>query len=167
MFLVFWLKYILCVCVLSSSVLSDSWWLKSSLPSSSVHGILQVRILEWVAMPFSRGISPIQGSNQVTDIAGRFFTIWATRKALSRPQTNCNSSYWLLRSLHGFNLQGQFYGPALSCKVGSACICYDLDTENSTQSRLRGKRHFFLAHILEKSREGLNSAVAVFMAETT
>ena len=34
-----------------------------SLPGSSVHGILQARILEWVAMSFSRGIVPIQGSN--------------------------------------------------------------------------------------------------------
>ena len=34
-----------------------------SPPGSSVHGILQARILEWVAMPFSRGIFPTQGSN--------------------------------------------------------------------------------------------------------
>ena len=35
-----------------------------SLPGSSVHGILQVRILEWVAVPFLQGISPFQGLNQ-------------------------------------------------------------------------------------------------------
>ena len=34
-----------------------------SLPDSSVHGILQARILEWVATPSSRGIFPTQGSN--------------------------------------------------------------------------------------------------------
>ena len=34
-----------------------------SLPGSSVHGILQARILDWVAVPFSRGIFPTQGSN--------------------------------------------------------------------------------------------------------
>jgi len=34
-----------------------------SPPGSSVHGILQARILEWVAVPFSRGIFPTQGSN--------------------------------------------------------------------------------------------------------
>ena len=33
------------------------------LPGSSVHGILQTKILEWVAIPFSRGIFPTQGSN--------------------------------------------------------------------------------------------------------
>ena len=34
-----------------------------SHPGSSIHGILQARILEWVAIPFSRGIFPTQGSN--------------------------------------------------------------------------------------------------------
>ena len=34
-----------------------------SLPGSSIHGILQARVLEWVAISFSRGIFPTQGSN--------------------------------------------------------------------------------------------------------
>ena len=34
-----------------------------SPPGSSVHGVLQVRILEWIAIPFSRGIFPMQGLN--------------------------------------------------------------------------------------------------------
>ena len=46
-------------------------------------GILQARILEWVAMPFSRGSSQPRDQTQVTHIAGGFFTIWATREALS------------------------------------------------------------------------------------
>jgi len=45
-----------------------------------VHGILQARILEWVAFPFSKGIFPTQGSNPVSHIAGGFFTSWATSK---------------------------------------------------------------------------------------
>ena len=52
-----------------------------SQPGSSVHGILQARILEWVGIPFSRGSSQPRGGTQVSYIAGRFFTIWATRKA--------------------------------------------------------------------------------------
>ena len=44
-----------------------------SLPGSSVHGILQSRILEWVAMPFSRGSSGPRDWIQVSHIAGRFF----------------------------------------------------------------------------------------------
>ena len=52
-----------------------------SLPGFSVHGILQVRILEWVAIPFSRGSSPNRDRTQVSHIAGRFFTVRATREA--------------------------------------------------------------------------------------
>ena len=49
-----------------------------SAPGSSVHGIPQARILEWVAMPFSRGSSQPKDQTWVSCIAGRFFTIWAT-----------------------------------------------------------------------------------------
>ena len=54
-----------------------------SLPGSSVHGILQARILEWVAMPFSRGSSRPRDWTWVSCIAGRFFTDWAMREALN------------------------------------------------------------------------------------
>ena len=52
-----------------------------SLSGSSVHGILQRRILRWVAIPFSRVSSWPRGWTQISCIAGRFFTIWATREA--------------------------------------------------------------------------------------
>ena len=48
------------------------------LPGSSVPGILQARILNWVAVPFSRGSSQPMDQTQVFHITGRFFTIWAT-----------------------------------------------------------------------------------------
>ena len=44
--------------------------------------ILQARILEWVAVPFSRGSSQPRGWTRVSRIAGGFFTNWATREAL-------------------------------------------------------------------------------------
>ena len=53
-----------------------------SPPGSSVHGILQARILEWVAIPFSRGSSWSRDWPQVSHIAGGFFTIWATRETI-------------------------------------------------------------------------------------
>ena len=53
-----------------------------SLPGSSVHGILQARILEWVAVPFPRGSFQLRDWTQVSCLAGRFFTIWPTREAL-------------------------------------------------------------------------------------
>ena len=46
------------------------------------HGILQARILEWLAYPFSRGSSPPRNWTRVFCIAGGFFTSWATREAL-------------------------------------------------------------------------------------
>ena len=53
-----------------------------SPPASSIHGILQARIMEWVAIPFSRGSSQPRDQTQVSHMAGRFFIIWATREAL-------------------------------------------------------------------------------------
>ena len=54
-----------------------------SLPSSSVHGILQARILQWVAILFSRGSSWSRDQTQVSSTASRFFTIWTTGEALT------------------------------------------------------------------------------------
>ena len=52
-----------------------------SPPGSSVRGILQARILEWVAISFSRGSSRPRDWAQVSCIAGRRFNLWATREA--------------------------------------------------------------------------------------
>ena len=52
-----------------------------SPPGSSVHGILQARVLEWIVIPFFRRSSPPRDQSQVSCIAGRFFAIWATREA--------------------------------------------------------------------------------------
>ena len=53
-----------------------------SPPGFSIQGILQARIREWVAISFSRGIFPTQGSKRFSHTAGRLFTVWATREAL-------------------------------------------------------------------------------------
>ena len=50
----------------------------------TVYGILQARILEWVAFPFSRGSSQTRDQTQVSCIAGRFFTSWATKNCKLR-----------------------------------------------------------------------------------
>ena len=59
-----------------------------TLPGSSVHGLLQARILlqarEWVAIPFFRGSSRSRDWTLVSCIAGRFFTVWATRYFMSQ-----------------------------------------------------------------------------------
>ena len=50
-----------------------------SLPGSSIHGIFQARVLEWVAISFSRGSSQPRDQSRVFCIAGRRFTVLATR----------------------------------------------------------------------------------------
>ena len=64
------------------------------LPGSSVHGILQTRILEWVANPFSTGSSPPRVRTHVSCIAGRFFTA----EPPGKPQwfIYCYILYWNL-----------------------------------------------------------------------
>ena len=65
----------MCVCVLRLSrvqLFATPWTVAHQAPLSL--GILQARILEWVAMPSSRGSSQPRDGIQVSCIAGRFFT---------------------------------------------------------------------------------------------
>ena len=90
------------VCVLSyfSRVqLFTAPWTIYSPPGSSVHGILQARILEWVAITNSRGSSKLRDWTWVSCIAGGFITNWATREGfVSQVNNICNSrllrTYW-------------------------------------------------------------------------
>ena len=75
--------FILSLCVLvaqSSPTLCDP--MDYSLPGFSVHGILQAGVLEWIAIPFSRGTSKPRDQTLVPCIVDRFFTIWATGKSI-------------------------------------------------------------------------------------
>ena len=54
-----------------------------SLPGSSVHGILQARMLEWVAIPFSKGYSHPRDQIGISHIAGGFLTT----ESLGKPKT--------------------------------------------------------------------------------
>ena len=58
------------------------------LPGSSVHGILQARILEWVAISFFRESSRPRDQTPVSSTAGRFFTNWAMREAQSESESH-------------------------------------------------------------------------------
>ena len=64
-----------------------------SLSGSSIHGILQARILEWVAISFSRGSSQPRDQTRVSRTAGRCFTVWATRY--------CHAAWQKLYMYHG------------------------------------------------------------------
>ena len=68
--------------LVAQSCLTLCYPMGCSLPGSSVHGIPQGRILEWVAILFSRGSSWLRDWIWVSRIAGRFFTVWAVGEAL-------------------------------------------------------------------------------------
>ena len=91
-----------------------------SPPGSSIHGILQARVLEWVAIPFSRGSSQPRDRTGVSCIAGRFFTSLATGK----PQ---NTGVGSLSFLQGIFPTQELNQGLLHCRQ----ILYQLSYEGS------------------------------------
>ena len=79
-----------------------------SPPGSSVHRVLQARILQWLAMPFSRRSSWPLGRIWVSCIAGRFFTIWATKEPLFLVWVTLNSFFSLTFPLHTWTASNSF-----------------------------------------------------------
>ena len=76
-FYLLFLRHNLVLVIQSCLTLHDT--MDCSLAGSSVHGILQARIVEWIAISFSRG-SRLRDQTWVSHIRGIFFTIWATRE---------------------------------------------------------------------------------------
>ena len=88
-----------------------------SLPGSSIHEIFQARVLEWVAISFSRGSSQPSDWTQVSHIAGRCFTIWGrcfttreahkesdmTKQLSTAPQTYLHVVFWMYKIPSQFN----------------------------------------------------------------
>ena len=70
--------------------------LDCSPPGSSVHGILLARILGWIAMPSSKISSWPRDWTWVSCIAGRLFTVWATREAVVAQMVNPILYYTIL-----------------------------------------------------------------------
>ena len=79
-----------------------------SLPGSSLHGILQARVLEWGAISFSRGSSQPRDQTQVSRILGRCFNLWATREAPIYI-LDANNSCWLRKREKGREESGLFF----------------------------------------------------------
>ena len=87
-------------------------WTVCSPPDSSVHGTLQARILEWVAISFHRRSSRPRDQTLVSFTASRFFTVWTTREAPNLNnfnqvwvQLNMNSDVWLEITLGCWSLR--------------------------------------------------------------
>ena len=105
-------SFTLSVCVLVTQLcltLCDP--MDCSLPSPSVHGILQARILEWVAMLFSLGSSRPRDQTCVSCMAGRFFTL------LSHQGSPFTFSSMLLCAHQVFNKQSVDKVPFLECYI--------------------------------------------------
>ena len=74
-----------------------------SLPGSCDHGLLQARVVDWIAISFSRRSSQPRDQTQVFHIAGRCFIIWATRKAILYIEFPKDSNRKLLELISEFS----------------------------------------------------------------
>ena len=85
-----------------------------SLSGSFAHGIRQARILECIAIPLSRGSSQPRDQTRVVCIAGRFFTVWASREAPLQIKCGWNvmNSVWPLMTAKDY-----------LCVCLHACVC--------------------------------------------
>ena len=98
-------------------------------------GILQASILEWVAMPSSRGSSQQSDRTQVSHIAGWFFSVWATREAA---QEYCD--FTLTFHFHALEKETPVFLPGESQGRGSLAGCRlrgrtESDTTDATQQQ--------------------------------
>ena len=65
-----------------------------SRSGSSIHRIFQARVLEWIAISFSRGSSRPRNQTQVSHIAGRRFTVWCWQKNRYKNQQILSTDFW-------------------------------------------------------------------------
>ena len=124
--------YIVCVRVAQSCLtLCDP--MDCSLPVSSVPGILQARILEWVGISFSRGSSQLREQAQVSCIAGRFFTVWVWKPLLIEIHAKWNKCnclpmpdfvlHLLTRSLNNAAHHNRLNQLDFPCPIQPRCYC--------------------------------------------
>ena len=90
----------------------------------TVRGVLQARILEWVTIPFSKGSSQPRDQTQVSCIAGRFFTSWATREA-SMVLEDVLISFFYTVTVH-FSQHTTYWRDCLFSIVYSCFLCHRL-----------------------------------------
>ena len=91
-------------------------------PSSSVHGILLARILELVATTFSRGYSWPWDQTWIFCVAGRFFTVWATKEVLKRLESESESHSVTSDSLRPNGLYSPWNSPGQNTGVGNLSL---------------------------------------------
>ena len=117
-------------------------------PDSSVHGILQARILEWIAIPFSGVSSQPRDWTRVSCIAGRFFTSWAIRGALSSTQfrsksqntDKCLPAWTSVLVGEANNDKENFLTFWVKTKVDYEAVCYYLVERLGKEYRSKNKK---------------------------
>ena len=123
-----------------------------SPPGSSVHGILQARVLEWVAMSFSRGTSPPRNWTQVSHVVGRCSPDWAMQEAslvkcLLRSFPQCIVSWiiYLILSFESFKiyLETSFFWSSMIKEISPEYSLEETDAEAETIS--------FFGHLMQRT----------------
>ena len=121
-----------------------------SPPGSSIHGIFQARILEWVAVSFSRGSFPLRDRTRASCIAGRCFTVWATGEAWvsGSPSLMFHKALCIVMSTSSVGFSSQ--SPGYACHPFrlqnsitshmSNCFPCSLRRENLSQAQLGSAR---------------------------
>ena len=126
----------------SHSVVFNSLLLHGLQPARlfQVHGILQARILEWVAIPFSRGSSWPRDWTQVSHIADRVSTIWSTRKKESESSQLCQPLWYpIVCSLPGSSIHGLFQARILEWVAISSPRGSSQPRDETQVSRIAGR----------------------------
>ena len=107
--------------------MSDSFYpIDCSMPGSSVHGILQAGILEYVAISFSRESSQPRNWTQVSCIAGWFFTDWAMREAHSLCLSTCCQHVFITVDVNLDHLVEVLFVSFVHCNVLLYLLSYTL-----------------------------------------
>ena len=106
-----------------------------SLPGSSVHGIFQALVLEWIAVSFSRGSSRPGDWTRVSRIVDRHFTVWATREVNRKLQIKTTMWYHVMpmrmavtKDRHGWmDKQNVMYAAAAKSLQLCLTLCNPMD----------------------------------------
>ena len=117
----------------SCSTLCDP--MDCSLSGSSVHGIFQARVLEWIAISFSRGSSRPKNQTWVSQVAGRCFTSWATREAPLNNKQNKNTNQIISRQEYQSHSALPIRGKTNKQKLSTSLILYEAYTNDWTNFR--------------------------------
>ena len=124
-----------CMCAKSLQSCPTLWdTIDCSPPGSSVHGILQARILEWIAIPFSRGSSQPRDWTWVSCTTGRFLTNWASKEV----------QYWPRRYPNNHTVVWQLKTEARDQASGASQFCHGLSLLSPLASKIQAGHQSYI-----------------------